>query len=69
MNMKRLWVVVLVLSGVVPARAFTCEDVRALSRAQQAYYIKAYNITPAQQERIRHACYGRTVRQAIIMPE
>jgi hypothetical protein len=54
--MKWLWVVALVLSGVVPARAFTCEDVRALSRAQQAYYIRAYSITPAQQARIRRAC-------------
>jgi hypothetical protein len=68
-NVKRLWVVVLVLSGVVPARAFTCEDVRALSRAQQAYYVKAYNITPEQQQRIRHACYRHRVRQAIITPE
>jgi hypothetical protein len=67
--MKPLWVVVLVLSGVVPARAFTCEDVRALSRAQQAYYIRAYNITPAQQERIRRACYGRGLRQAASVPQ
>ena len=41
-----------------PAQAFTCADVRALSREQQAYYIKAYNITPAQQRRIRLACHG-----------
>ena len=44
--------------GITPARAFTCADVRALSHAQQAYYIRAYNITPAQQRRIRLACYG-----------
>ena len=40
------------------AQAFTCADVRALSREQQAYYIKAYNIDAAQQRRIRFACYG-----------
>ena len=41
-----------------PAQAFTCADVRALSHEQQAYYIKAYNITPAEQRHIRLACYG-----------
>jgi hypothetical protein len=45
-----------------PAQAFTCADVRALSREQQAYYIRAYNITPAQQRRIRLACYGAMSR-------
>ena len=45
-----------------PAQAFTCADVRALSREQQAYYIKAYNIDPAQQRRIRLACYGARSR-------
>jgi hypothetical protein len=70
--MKRLWIVVLLLAGVAPARAFTCEDVRALSRAQQAYYIRAYNITPAQQERIRRTCkmpWGHGLRQAASVPE
>jgi hypothetical protein len=41
-----------------PAQAFTCADVRALSREQLAYYIRVYSITPAQQHRIRFACYG-----------
>jgi hypothetical protein len=45
-----------------PAQAFTCADVRALSHEQQAYYIKAYNITPAEQRRIRVACYGSRSR-------
>jgi hypothetical protein len=44
------------------AQAFTCADVRALSRDQQAYYIKAYNITPTEQRRIRFACYGARSR-------
>ncbi len=44
------------------AQAFTCADVRALSREQQAYYIKAYNISPARQHRIRLACYGARSR-------
>jgi len=39
------------------AQAYTCQDVRALSAQQRAYYIRVFNITPAQQERIRHACY------------
>jgi hypothetical protein len=43
--------------GFAPAQAYTCQDVRALSAQQRAYYIRVFNITPAQQERIRHACY------------
>ena len=44
------------------SQSFTCADVRALSHEQQAYYIKAYNITPAEQRRIRLACYGARFR-------
>jgi hypothetical protein len=44
------------------AQAFSCADVRALSHEQQAYYIKAYNISPAEQRRIRLACYGTRSR-------
>jgi hypothetical protein len=44
------------------AQAFTCADVRALNHEQQAYYIKAYNIGPAEQRRIRRACYGARSR-------
>lgn len=44
--------------GSGPAQAFTCADVRALSQEQQAYYVRAYNITPAEQRRIRLTCYG-----------
>jgi hypothetical protein len=41
----------------VSAHAFTCDDVRALSLGQRAYYIKVLSITPAQQERIRRECF------------
>jgi hypothetical protein len=44
------------------AQAFTCADVRALSHEQRAYYIKAYNISPTEQRRIRLACYGARSR-------
>lgn len=63
--MKWLLSVALNLAGVVSAQAYTCADVRGLSQQQQAYYIKLYNITPAQQERIRHACYERRPRAMI----
>ena len=46
------------LTGVASAEAFTCDDVRALSPEQQAYYIRVFNITPAQQDHIRRLCYG-----------
>jgi hypothetical protein len=67
--MKWLWTISLILAGVVSAQAYTCVDVRGLSREQQAYYIKVFNITPAQQERIRHACYGPRARHAIAASE
>jgi hypothetical protein len=50
--------------GIVSAQAYTCEDVRSLTLEQRAYYIKVFNITSAQQERIRHACYGSRFRHA-----
>lgn len=59
--MKWILVALLISSGIVSAQAYTCADVRALTSEQQAYYIKVFNITPAQQERIRHACYGTKV--------
>jgi hypothetical protein len=67
--MKWLWTTSLILAGVVSAQAYTCADVRALSREQQVYYIKVFNITPAQQERIRQACYGPRARHAITASE
>ena len=63
---KWILAVALNLAGVVSVQAYTCADVRGLSRAQQAYYIKLYNITPEQQERIRQACYGRGLRGAML---
>jgi hypothetical protein len=62
---KSAWVILSTLGGIASAQAYTCADVRALSAEQQAYYIKVYNITPAQQERIRHACDGPSTRHAV----
>jgi len=53
---------ILTSSGIVSAQAYTCEDVRGLSLEQRAYYIRVFNITWSQQERIRHACYGSSIR-------
>jgi hypothetical protein len=52
------------LGCITSAEAFTCDDVRALSPDQQAYYIKVYNITPAQQDHIRQLCYGSKAHHA-----
>jgi hypothetical protein len=67
--MRWMWAVVVTLSGMASAQAFTCADVRALSAAQQAYYIKVLNITPGQQEQIRQACYGGRTRHAIAVAD
>jgi hypothetical protein len=54
--MKWFYAVVATASFVGPAQSFTCQDVRSLSQEQKAYYIRVYNITPAQQDRIRRVC-------------
>ena len=56
--MKWLLAALLTTSVILSAQAFTCEDVRALSLEQRAYYIRVYSITVAEQERIRHECSG-----------
>jgi hypothetical protein len=63
--MRWLWALALSLGGVVSAQAYTCADVRALSAEQQAYYIKVYNITQEQQDRIRQTCYGTKAKHVI----
>jgi hypothetical protein len=63
--MRWLWGLAFTLGGIASAQAYTCADVRALSVEQQAYYIKVYNITQEQQDRIRQACYGAKAKHVI----
>ena len=67
--MKWLVTALLTSLSVVSAQAYTCEDVRSLSHEQRAYYIRVYNITLAQQERIRRACFGSKIRRASLSEE
>jgi hypothetical protein len=67
--MRWLWALALTLGGMASAQAYTCADVRALTPAQQAYYIKVYNITQEQQDRIRHACYGTKAKHVITVSD
>jgi hypothetical protein len=67
--MKWLWATLLTSLGIMSAEAYTCADVRSLSLEQQAYYVRAFDITPAQQERIRRACYGPNTRPAMASVE
>jgi hypothetical protein len=67
--MKWLCVALLTSLSIASAQAYTCEDVRSLSHEQRAYYIRVYNITTAQQERIRRACFGSRVRRASLSEE
>ena len=62
--MKVFLAILLTTISIGSAQAYTCDDVRALTPGQQAYYIRVYNITPSQQERIRHACYGQGAHHA-----
>lgn len=43
--------------GSLPAHAFTCEDVRGLSTAEQDYWSKQLNLSSAQRHLIWVACY------------
>ncbi|MDR3408307.1 MAG: hypothetical protein P4L68_07400 [Methylovirgula sp.] len=39
------------------AMAFTCDDVRGLSRAEQDYWVKRLNISTTERRQIWGACY------------
>ena len=39
------------------AMAFTCDDVRSLSSAEQDYWAKRLGVTPTERHRIWVACY------------
>jgi hypothetical protein len=43
--------------GSVPAHAFTCDDVRGLSTAEQDYWSKQLQLSSAQRRLIWVACY------------
>ncbi len=43
--------------GSVPARAFTCEDVRGLNTAEQDYWSKQLQLSSAQRHLIWVTCY------------
>ena len=62
--MRWLLAALLTSTGFLSAQAYTCDDVRALSSEQKAYYIRVLRITPAQQERIRRSCFEPTMREA-----
>jgi hypothetical protein len=67
--MRWLWTILAMLASVASAEAVTCDDVRALSPEQQAYYIRVFNITPAQQDQIRWLCYGSRARRPSAVSE
>jgi hypothetical protein len=67
--MRWLTAALLMSLGAVSSQAYTCDDVRSLSSEQKAYYIRVFNITPAQQQRIRHACDEPKVRRAAVSME
>ena len=43
--------------GSIPARAFTCDDVRGLSTAEQDYWSKQLKLSTMQRRLIYVACY------------
>ena len=60
--MRLLFVGFFALAGTLacslPAAAVTCEDVRALSKADQDYWSQVLGLTQAQRHQIRLQCYG-----------
>jgi hypothetical protein len=60
--MKWLWAAFLTSLGVMSAEAYTCADVRSLSLEQQAYYIRALDITPAADGGNVHDRLGAVLR-------
>ena len=56
--------------SIPAAAAVTCEDVRALSKADQEYWSQILGLTQAQRHQIRVECYGhaRGRRSAARLP-
>jgi hypothetical protein len=50
----------MLISLVNTAQAFTCDDVRSLSRSEQEYWSKRLNLTREQRHQIWQACYGKS---------
>jgi Spy/CpxP family protein refolding chaperone len=48
-----------VMISATPVLAFTCEDVRGLTKAKQNYWSKLLNLTPDQRHRIWLECYSQ----------
>jgi len=53
---------VLVVASLSSVQAVTCQDVRDLSAADQEYWSKLLELTPAQRHQIWVACYKRHSR-------
>ena len=51
-----------------PVYAFTCEDVRGLSAAEQAYWSKRLNLTSAERQQIWRTCYTVQFRNRRAIP-
>jgi Spy/CpxP family protein refolding chaperone len=45
--------------AATPARAVSCDDVRALTKAEQVYWSKKLNLSAEQRHRIYQECYGQ----------
>ena len=50
---------IVVTASATPALAFSCADVRGLSKAKQIYWSKRLNLTPDQRHRIWVECYSQ----------
>jgi hypothetical protein len=46
----------LIFASRSPAHAVTCDDVRSLTAAEQAYWSKRLNLSREQKDQIRRAC-------------
>jgi Spy/CpxP family protein refolding chaperone len=53
---------VLLIASLSSVQAATCQDVRALSPADQEYWSKRLNLTASQRNQIWVACYRRHSR-------
>jgi hypothetical protein len=53
------------MTGATPVLAVSCDDVRALTKVEQAFWAKRLSLTADQIQRIRQECYGQPrIREA-----
>jgi len=57
---------IVLTASATPSLAFSCDDVRGLTRVEQSYWSKQLDLTADQRHRIWVECYGSAAPARVI---